>query len=401
MNSHGITRRDLLTSGAVGVAALSLSAFAAPAPAGGRWKAAVIGHTSHGDYGHDLDTAFSGRADVEVVALADPDGSGRAKAAQRSGAARQYADYREMLEKERSQLVSVAPRWSDQHHAMTLAALRAGAHVLCEKPFTRSPAEADELLKLAHDSGLRVAVAHQMRLAPAVVALHHAVDQQGLIGDLVQIHAWGKQDATRAGGEDMMVLGIHLFDLMRLFAGEPKWCSARVLWQGRDITPQDARRATEAIGPVAGDEIEATFAFDGSVSATFTSRPRLRQSIGYWGMELVGSKAGARILADVHPRVYVRKPGLWDEQGRGGDRWQRWEADPGRTFSAEERGLGPANRRVVDDLLAAIREKREPACSGANAAKAIEMAMAVYRAGLGGTRVALPLAERGHPLSNP
>ena len=50
------------------------------------------------------------------------------------------------------------------------------------------------------------------------------------------------------------------------------------------------------------------------------------------------------------------------------------------------------------DWLMAIEERREPTCSGANGAKAVEMVMAVYQAHLSGRRVNLPLANRKHPL---
>ena len=66
--------------------------------------------------------------------------------------------------------------------------------------------------------------------------------------------------------------------------------------------------------------------------------------------------------------------------------------------TAPERSTARANRRVVEDWLAAIRDDREPACGGRNAAKALEMVMAVYHAALGGCRVPLPLANRAHPL---
>ena len=41
---------------------------------------------------------------------------------------------------------------------------------------------------------------------------------------------------------------------MRLFLGDPLGCSARVLWQGRDITPADRRLVTDDVGYVAGDQ---------------------------------------------------------------------------------------------------------------------------------------------------
>jgi hypothetical protein len=68
--------------------------------------------------------------------------------------------------------------------------------------------------------------------------------------------------------------------------------------------------------------------------------------------------------------------------------------------TAAEREVGAANARVVDDWLAAINANREPACSGRNGAKAVEMVMAVWRAGLSGGRVMFPLKERGHALGD-
>ena len=72
--------------------------------------------------------------------------------------------------------------------------------------------------------------------------------------------------------------------------------------------------------------------------------------------------------------------------------------DPTLRLSAEEKSFGPANRRLVDDWLEAIRANREPACSGRGGMKAVEMVMAVYEAGLSGKRVSFPLANRHHPL---
>jgi predicted dehydrogenase len=396
MQSHRASRRRFLQLAACVPPALAVrSMFAGAASPPQPWRAAVIGHTGKGDYGHGMDVVFKGVPGVEVVALADAgaDSAARARLAGRAGAAQHYADYREMLAKEKPQLVSVAPRWTDEHHAMALAALGAGGHLVSEKPFMETPAQADEVLAAAGRAGKKIAVAHQMRMAPSVVALKRAVDG-GLIGDLLQVDAWGKQDA-RAGGEDMLVLGTHLFDLMRLFAGDARWCTARVLQNGRDITAADARPAGEGIGPVAGDEVFAQFGFDRGVNATFNSRGRMREGVGHWGMELAGSKGSARILSDIGPRVFLMKPEGWTDAGRT-DAWRPWSAAQQAAKGANDSGA--ANRRIVDDWLDAIRNDREPVCSGRNGAAAVEMVMSVYRAALGAARVALPLKERGHPL---
>ncbi len=383
-------RRSLLAAGALPLAG-SIGFGDAPL----KYKAAVIGHTGRGNYGHELDWVFNHRPDVQVVAVADPDAAGRAKAAARCKALRQYADYREMLEKEKPQLVSVAPRWTDQHHAMGRAALGAGAHLDMEKPFTETLAEADDLLQLATANKLKIAVAHQMRLQPSVVFIKAQLRQ--LIGELLEIRAHGKQD-HRAGGEDMVVLGTHVFDLMRHFAGDPLWCSARILREGREITRADARQATENIGPVAGDEITAQFAFENGVNASFTSRRKLHEVVSPWGMELIGDQGAIRIVPDTAPKVFILKTSPLDDAGQV-RQWVRIEGDPGANLPKAERNTATANLRVVNEWIAAIEADRQPACSGYNAMKALEMILGVFEAGLSRQRAVFPLSNRSHPLA--
>jgi predicted dehydrogenase len=362
----------------------------AAAPGTRRYRAAIIGHTGRGNYGHEHDLIFQQRANVTVVAIADPDETARNRAQQRTGALKAYADYREMLQKEKPDLVSVAPRWTDQHFAMGLAALEAGSHVYMEKPITQTLAEADELLRVAETKEKQIAVAHQMRLAPNILSLKQRM-AAGWLGDLLEIRSHGKQD-HRAGGEDLIVLGVHIFDLMRFFAGDALWCSARVLQQGREVTKEDAHAATENLGPILGDNIFAQFAFAHGVNGTFISRADNRETAGPWGMELVGSKRTARILLDIAPRIFERKSEGW---AAGGNR-VAWEPfSEGGSVPDAETSVARANQRVVDDWLAAIQEHRDPICSGKAAMKALEMATAVFQAGLSKGRVTLPLQARG------
>ena len=100
-----------------------------------------------------MERVFAGLPGVTVAAVADPDKAGRTKAKAASGAARDYADYREMLDREKPDLLSIGPRWASEHHAMAMAGLKAGAHLYLEKPFTISLAEAEEILRLAKKRG--------------------------------------------------------------------------------------------------------------------------------------------------------------------------------------------------------------------------------------------------------
>lgn len=381
-------RREFIYS-AAGVAALTAARARAQAPAVRKYTAAVIGHTGHGNYGHGMDIIFKDRPGIEVVGLADPDAAGRAKAQERVGARRQYADYREMLQKERPQLVSVGPRWSDQHHAMVSAALAVGAHVYCEKPFTPTLAEADDLIAMAKRGGQKIVVAHQSRISPPTLLLKQRLDA-GLIGELLEIRLHSKQD-KRAGGEDMVVLGTHQFDLVRFFAGDPEWCSARVLQGGRDITLADARAVAEKIGPVAGDEIEAMFAFPRGVNVHYTSRQKNAAVAGHWGLEFVGTKGRARLLNDVPTQAFSLAVSATNPRGE----WR--PLSPDRTGSSTA-NMDAANRMVTDEWLAAIAENREPICSAYAAMKSLEMIHGVFAAGLSRGRVTFPLKNRQHPL---
>jgi predicted dehydrogenase len=407
--ARAISRKTFLIETIAGAAGVVGAGFALPrqasaaapekvaTPSNGRppLTAAIIGHTGRGDYGHGLDEIFQNRPDITLVAVADADAPGLARAVAKLKPARSYGDYREMLERERPRLVSVATRQADQHRDMMRAALAVGAHVYCEKPFTATPAEADELLATAKERGLKIAVAHQMRVTPVLVRLKAAV-AGGLIGELLEMRGYGKQDG-RAGGEDMIVLGTHIFDLMRLFAGDPQACAARVLWRGREITVADARRVKDDVGWLAGDQVMAEFFFARGVSGRFTSREALRESVGAWGLELIGSKGTVRINAGIPPRVFVLDSSGWRGEGRT-DQWRPYglDADRPREASAE---FPTANARLVDNWLKAIAEGGEPAVSGRDAAWTVEMVMAVYRASLSGRRVDFPLAQREHPLA--
>ena len=390
MQNKTWNRREFLVASAALTATLAAPRLIAAETK--RYRAVIIGHTGAGDYGHGLDVVFNGRENIDVIAVADPNDTGRAKAKARARAQRDYADYHELLAKEKPNLVSVAMRWSDAHYAICKAALESGAHLYVEKPFTTTLAEADELLALAEKKNLKIAVAHQMHLAPIVQALKRKLSD-GIIGDVLQIRAHGKQD-TRAGGEDMVVLGTHLFDLMRLFAGDPLWCSAQILHRGREAQKDDARAAGEKIGPVLGDEIEAQFGFPKGVHGTFTSRGRNRETAGHWGIEFIGSKGAVRILADIVPRVFVRSPMSWSDSGAKAE----WSPMPWDRPADFKPGVDGANARMLDDLLSAIETNRKPACSASDATAAIEMVMAVYRAGLSRERIAFPLKQRNHPL---
>jgi len=331
--------------------------------------------------------------------VADPHDAGRAKAKAACGATRDYADYREMLDKEKPELVGIGPRWSGEHHAMTMASLTVGAHVYLEKPFTLTLAEADDLLRAAKQKERRIAVAHVARCAPNVLRLEKAV-REGLIGDVLEINTVGKM-GSRAGGQDMMVLGLHVFDLARLFAGDVQWCHARIRQQGKLPKISDAIESpSDRVGPVVGDDIYAHFAMTSGVNVTFRSRAGLEKAAGSFGMEIIGSRGIMRLNSGFAPGLSLLAAPNRAATTRT-ENWVDWTGGVEPSAEASIDGLtgyDAAHRRVARDWLLAIDEKRDPLSSGERAMKAIEMAHGAFQSGLEGKRIDFPLARRTHPL---
>src|SRR5262245_19934909 len=217
------------------------------------YRVGIIGRTGKGNYGHGLDTVWAELPNVEVVAVADDDATGLAEAAQRTRAKQSYADYRMMLDKEKPDIVAVAPRWLDAHRDMVVAVAERGCHMFLEKPLCRTLEEADEMVAACERHHVKLAIAHQTRYSPRMARAKEAIDH-GRIGDVLELRGRGKED-SRAGGEDLMVLGTHIMDVIRLFAGDPKWCFARILQDVKPVTKSEVRLGNEGIGPLAGDAI--------------------------------------------------------------------------------------------------------------------------------------------------
>src|SRR5262245_20411178 len=106
--------RNLLLGGTISgvlgaVRRLRASAAQADSAPRRKYRACIIGHTGRGNYGHGLDLCFQRIPAVSVLAVADPDEKGRAETARKTGAPRSYFDWRQMLEKEKPDLVSIGP----------------------------------------------------------------------------------------------------------------------------------------------------------------------------------------------------------------------------------------------------------------------------------------------------
>lgn len=360
------------------------------------FKAAVIGRTGHGDYGHGIHTVWQEVPNVELVAVADDDRAGLAEAAKLLKVNKTYADYRRMLDEVKPDVVGIGPRWIDQHRDMVVAAAQRGIHIYMEKPFCRTLAEADEMIAACERTHVKLAIAHQTRYSPKLTVVKRLI-AEGKLGRLIELRGRGKED-QRGGGEDLFVLGSHIMDLILALGGLPAWCFASVLQEGKAITASDIREGPEGLGPLAGDAVRAMYGLPNGVTAYFASN---RNSGGgkRFGLQILGSEGILEMQTGYLPAVKFLADATWSP-GRSGAKWQDVSSqgigvpEPLTGDNAHE-----GNALAVKDLLAAIEENREPLDNMYEARGTIEMIMAVFESHRLGRAVPLPLENRKHPLS--
>lgn len=369
------------------------------------YRVAVIGATGQGGYGHGLDTAFLEVNRAEVIAVADEDPQGRVKAGRKLSVDRLYADYHEMLDREKPDIVCIAPRWITERVPMVEASARAGCHLYCEKPFAATLTDADRMIAVCREAKVKLAIAHQWRAMPPVRQAIADV-RAGKFGKLLRMRARPKDD-HRGGGEELLVHGTHWFDLMIAFAGPPRWVSGHVAVEGRDATRDDAREGTEPVGPIAGDSIAALFGFDSGVRGYFDSTADLAPPDDsrfdhLYGLSLECEQAALQLRQPGDVYVYPAPLVLPDYTGLAWEKiWiEDWHFTPEhQPRDVRRTWLHYGNKVLANDLIDAIQSDRDPLPSGHNAHHVTEMVQGVYASHFAeGRRLPIPLAERRHPL---
>lgn len=367
------------------------------------YRVGVIGRTGRGNYGHGLDVVWLQIPNAQIVAVADENEAGRNAAQKRLGAKNSYADYRQMLQKERPQIVSVADRHLDSHRDMVIACAEAGASIFLEKPICRTLQEADEMVGACEKHHVKLAIAHQTRYSPRLQRVKDLI-ADGRIGDILELRGRGKEDA-RAGGEDMMVLGTHIFDLMRFIAGDARSCYARVGVVGKErvtpITKADLREGGEGMGLIAGNHINASYVFDRGITGHFASvrATRGKGEADRFGLTIHGTRGVIQVTTGSLPACHLLADPGWFP-GRNRVNWQAITSQGiGKEETLKDGGLGQGNVWIVQDLLQAIERDRQPKGSIYDGRAALEMIHAVYESARTRAAVELPLRNRRHPLA--
>jgi predicted dehydrogenase len=141
------------------------------------------------------DISTHARNGANVIALCDVDEQRAAGVFNAFPQARRYKDFRVMLDKEAKNIDSVTVGTPDHIHAVaSMAAIRAGKHVYCQKPLTHTLLECRELTKAAHAAGVATQMGNQGHASEGSRLTNEWI-QAGIIGEVREVHVW----SDRAG----------------------------------------------------------------------------------------------------------------------------------------------------------------------------------------------------------
>jgi predicted dehydrogenase len=299
-----------------------------------------------------------------LIAAADPNPDRRSTFGQRRGVSEDhlYADYREMLDRETPDVVSVCV--PTRHHAEV--ALHVAAHpgvkaIFLEKPIAQSLVDADRLI--AAFERVAVAVNHTRTWDPHYAAIRRLI-AEGAIGEVHSVMTHGREGALFGG--------THLFDLLRsLLGGDPEWVSGE-LTPGRTFD-QGARGVISF-----GEDVRAYVNISESDPVGFE-------------IDVVGTEGRIRAGQTVHPELFT--------VDRSGKRpaWIK------RVFPGIHDGRS-AMLRAVENLLDAVESGAPILSTPRHARTALEIAVAFHLSDhQDGARIPLPLTAAGqtHVIQDP
>ena len=321
-------------------------------------------------------------ARCRVVAVVDVDRDRAQKAADRVGAEVVLEDYREALTRGDIHAVSVCtPPFL--HVEISSAALRAGKHVLCEKPVAPTLAGLDEIAAAASESGAIFSGVFQLRFGRGARQVRAALDDDrfGQIHLGIAETLWRRDDAyydqvswrgtweQEAGGVTVSQ-AIHLIDALVWFMGEPVSVHAAAGTFAHDIEVDDA---SVAVVRFAGGGI-------GQITCSVNAFGEERSRLELYGRDLSAVSTGSAYDSTAEPFVFAsRDPSVAVDLEHELD--ERYPS-----------GYRILHRGSVADFLQAIEEKSKPLVGIDECRTALQVTAGIYKSAMTGQPVALPIA---------
>ncbi|MEG1742590.1 MAG: Gfo/Idh/MocA family oxidoreductase [Clostridia bacterium] len=249
-------------------------------------------------------------ANVKIVACCDIDLVKAQNYAKAKGIEKVYSDYNEMLATEKLDAVSVCT-WNAAHKGAAIAALNAGVNVICEKPMALNQHEASEMAEAAKKNNVLLMIGFVRRYGNDAALLKKFIDA-GSMGDIYYAKATYLRrngcpggwfgDKSYSGGGPLIDLGVHVMDLVRYLAGNPKPVSAYG-FTFDNLGYNRANGGQSWIGSASNIEFHynvedfagAVIKFDNGLTMVLESSFNMNIKNDVGNIELFGTKSGAKI----------------------------------------------------------------------------------------------------------
>ncbi|GHH97801.1 Gfo/Idh/MocA family protein [Neobacillus kokaensis] len=193
----------------------------------GKLKVGIIGAGSLSEAHFE---AYKNNPNVELFAVCDLIEDRAGKKAEKYNIPNIYTDYQEMVKNPELDAISVVT-WNNTHKDISVAALEAGKHVLCEKPLCLNYDEALEIKAATEKTDKKFMIGYVRRHASSIAVLKEVIDN-GSLGDIYYAKASNLRrlgnpggwfsDKSRSGGGPLIDLGVHVIDLLWYLMGRPK-----------------------------------------------------------------------------------------------------------------------------------------------------------------------------------
>jgi len=174
--------------------------------------------------------AISGIDGTEIIAASDLIKENVERTADRWGIPKTFTDYNEMLKMDEIDGVLVCTPTA-VHAPPTVASLKAGKHVLCEKPMEATLSAATEMVRAAHETGKILMVALKLRYTPQVIKAKEIIDA-GTLGDIYYVETVADRRRGNPGGSFIRKataglgaaadIGVYALDTALYLMGHPK-----------------------------------------------------------------------------------------------------------------------------------------------------------------------------------
>lgn len=298
-------------------------------------------------------------SDVELVAISSARLESAQSAAAEFGVPAAYDDWRVMLEKHPVDLVGIATP-TIYHAPMVLAALDAGAHVVCEKPMAMNADEARQMYERASSLGRVHIMGHELRFNPnrrkisqliadgAIGQIRHAniVNISGTWGDPTTRPAGDWWSLDEMGGGRLGANGSHQIDLVRFWLGDVGAVSGQVATMVPDRKDKNTGESWKA---TADDQVSFMLEMQSGALVSVFLSGAARHNLGNSSM-IFGSE-GTIKLADADEKLLVARAGE--------DFVDLSESDPNASLPGIGKGIWNVSFvSLMQEVTSAIREKR-------------------------------------------